>query len=91
MASRETIAEVLPETLSLARSSETLFTVLAAISACHLLNDLVQATIPALYPLFQRIFGLSLGQIGMITFTYQITASLFQPFVGMATDRKPMP
>jgi FSR family fosmidomycin resistance protein-like MFS transporter len=92
LASRETIAEVLPETHSLARSSgETLFTVLAAISACHLLNDLIQATIPALYPLFQRIFGLSLGQIGMITFTYQITASLFQPFVGMATDRKPMP
>ena len=92
MASRETIAEVFPETHSLARSSgETLFTVLAAISACHLLNDLIQATIPSLYPLFQRIFGLSLGQIGMITFTYQLTASLFQPFVGMATDKKPMP
>jgi hypothetical protein len=60
VASRETVGEVLPETHSLARSSgETLFTVLAAISACHLLNDLIQATIPALYPLFQRIFGLS--------------------------------
>ena len=93
MASRETIAEVLPETSpSLARrGGQTVFTILAAISACHLLNDLIQATIPSLYPLFQRIFGLSLGQIGMITFTYQLTASLFQPFVGMATDKKPMP
>jgi FSR family fosmidomycin resistance protein-like MFS transporter len=90
--SRESVAELLPETKSLARSgSETLFTILAAISACHLLNDLIQATIPSLYPLFQHIFGLSLGQIGMITFTYQLTASLFQPFVGMATDKKPMP
>ena len=92
MLSRESVEELLPETKSLARSgSETLFTILAAISACHLLNDLIQATIPSLYPLFQRIFGLSLGQIGMITFTYQLTASLFQPFVGMATDKKPMP
>jgi MFS transporter, FSR family, fosmidomycin resistance protein len=90
--SRESVADLLPETKSLARSGgETLFTILAAISACHLLNDLIQATIPSLYPLFQRIFGLSLGQIGMITFTYQLTASLFQPFVGMATDKKPMP
>ena len=92
MLSRESVAELLPETKSLTRSGgETLFTILAAISACHLLNDLIQATIPSLYPLFQRIFGLSLGQIGMITFTYQLTASLFQPFVGMATDKKPMP
>lgn len=73
------------------RRSETVFGILAAISACHLLNDLNQATIPALYPILQRIFGLSLGDIGMITFTYQVTASLFQPFVGLTTDRKPMP
>ena len=95
MASRQTMTEVLPAqsdaTGAARQSGETLFTILAAISACHLLNDLIQATIPSLYPLFQRIFGLSLGQIGMITFTYQLTASLFQPFVGMATDRKPMP
>lgn len=80
-----------PPESAVRRSTQTVFTILAAISACHLLNDLVQATIPSLYPLFQRIFGLTLGQIGMITFTYQITASLFQPFVGMATDKKPMP
>jgi MFS transporter, FSR family, fosmidomycin resistance protein len=94
LASRETIAELLPtdpgqETLR--RGGQTVFTILAAISTCHLLNDLIQATIPSLYPLFQRIFGLSLGQIGMITLVYQMTASLFQPFVGMATDKKPMP
>lgn len=80
-----------PAASAVRRSGQTVFTVLTVISTCHLLNDLIQATIPALYPLFQRIFGLSLGQIGMITFTYQLTASLFQPFVGMATDRKPMP
>ncbi len=80
-----------PPESAIRRGGQTVFTILAAISACHLLNDLVQATIPSLYPLFQRIFGLTLGQIGMITFTYQITASLFQPFVGMATDKKPMP
>jgi MFS transporter, FSR family, fosmidomycin resistance protein len=94
MGSGESVAEVLHADVAAdpkRRAGETLFAVLAAISACHLLNDLVQATIPALYPLFQRIFALSLGQIGMITFTYQVTASLFQPFVGMATDRRPMP
>jgi MFS transporter, FSR family, fosmidomycin resistance protein len=90
LVSRGTAIFTLPENTT-RRGSETIFTILAAISACHLLNDLIQATIPSLYPLFQRIFGLSLGQIGMITFTYQITASLFQPFVGMATDKKPMP
>ncbi len=95
MTSSESIAELSPAGLvaptPIQRGGQTIFTVLAVISTCHLLNDLIQATIPALYPLFQRIFGLSLGEIGMITFTYQITASLFQPFVGMATDRKPMP
>lgn len=90
MASRGTAIFSLPENTA-RRSGQTVFTILAAISACHLLNDLIQATIPSLYPLFQRIFGLSLGQIGMITFTYQITGSLFQPFVGMTTDKKPMP
>jgi MFS transporter, FSR family, fosmidomycin resistance protein len=70
---------------------ETVFAVLTGISACHLLNDLIQATIPSLYPLFLRVFGLSLGQIGMITFTYQLTASLFQPFVGLVTDTRPTP
>ena len=90
MASRGTAVFTLPEGVA-QRSGQTVFTILAAISACHLLNDLIQATIPSLYPLFHQIFGLSLGQIGMITFTYQITASLFQPFVGLATDKKPMP
>lgn len=82
------IAEPVPSTSS---RTNTAFTILAAIGFCHLLNDLIQATIPSLYPLFQSIFGLSLGQIGMITFTYQLTASLLQPFIGMATDKRPMP
>jgi MFS transporter, FSR family, fosmidomycin resistance protein len=82
------IASAAPDTSA---PRKVILSVLAAISFSHLLNDLIQATIPALYPLFQHIFGLSLGQIGMITFTYQLTASLFQPFVGLTTDKKPMP
>jgi MFS transporter, FSR family, fosmidomycin resistance protein len=90
LASQQIAVLTMPESAA-PRARDTVFAVLAAISACHLLNDLIQATIPALYPLFFRVFGLSLGQIGMITLTYQLTASLFQPFVGLATDRKPMP
>lgn len=90
MATQGTAVFTVPESVA-RRGGQTVFSILTAISACHLLNDLIQATIPSLYPLFQHIFGLSLGQIGMITFTYQLTASLFQPFVGMATDKKPMP
>jgi MFS transporter, FSR family, fosmidomycin resistance protein len=70
---------------------KTAFTVLAAISFCHLLNDLVQSLVPAIYPLLKTSFNLDFGQIGMITLTYQITASLLQPLVGYLTDRRPMP
>jgi FSR family fosmidomycin resistance protein-like MFS transporter len=70
---------------------KTAFTVLAAISFCHLLNDLVQSLVPAIYPLLKTAFNLDFGQIGMITLTYQITASLLQPLVGYLTDRRPMP
>lgn len=67
------------------------FRVLTAISFCHLLNDTLQSLIPALYPLLKSSFRLDFGQIGLITFTYQITASLLQPLVGLYTDRKPQP
>ena len=66
MPTQGTAVFTVPEAVA-RRGGQTVFTILAAISACHLLNDLVQATIPSLYPLFQSIFGLSLGQIGMIT------------------------
>jgi FSR family fosmidomycin resistance protein-like MFS transporter len=69
----------------------TMFRVLAAISFCHLLNDMVQSLVPSLYPILKTSFHLNFTQIGLITLTYQITASLLQPFIGHYTDRKPMP
>ena len=69
----------------------TMFRVLAAVSFCHLLNDMVQSLVPSIYPILKSSFHLSFTQIGLITLTYQITASLLQPFIGHYTDRKPMP
>ena len=69
----------------------TAFRVLAAISFCHLLNDMVQSLLPALYPILKESFHLSFGDLGLITLTFQATASLLQPVVGFHTDRKPTP
>ncbi|MDQ2841866.1 MAG: MFS transporter, partial [Acidobacteriota bacterium] len=69
----------------------TVFSILAAISFCHLLNDMVQSLIPAIYPILKSSFHLDFGQIGLITLTYNLTASLLQPFVGLYTDRRPHP
>lgn len=75
-----------------ARSAEeTVFAVLFAISFSHLLNDTIQALIPSLYPLFKTQLGFNFTQLGLITFTFQCTASLLQPLVGWITDRRPMP
>ena len=79
-------------TLSPAQTAgRTTFSILAAISFCHLLNDMMQSLLPALYPMLKGSYQLSFGQIGLLTFTYQITASLLQPIVGMFTDRSPRP
>ena len=69
----------------------TAFPVLAMLSVCHLLNDMIQSLLPAIYPLLKQSFALSFGQIGLITLTFQVTASLLQPLVGMHTDRCPKP
>src|SRR5580700_11383208 len=69
----------------------TVFSVLGAISFAHLLNDMIQSLILAIYPMFKSEFSLSFGQIGLITLTYQITASLLQPLVGLYTDKHPKP
>jgi FSR family fosmidomycin resistance protein-like MFS transporter len=71
--------------------SRTAFSVLGAISFAHLLNDMIQSLILAIYPMFKSEFSLSFGQIGLITLTYQITASLLQPLVGLYTDKHPKP
>jgi FSR family fosmidomycin resistance protein-like MFS transporter len=82
-------AEPLVENRPLAHS--TVLTVLCAISFSHLLNDTIQALLPSIYPMLQASFALDFAQLGWITFTFQCTASLFQPLVGLVTDRKPMP
>ena len=69
----------------------TAFGVLAAISFCHFLNDMLQSVIPAVYPILKQVYRLDFKQIGLITLSVQITASLLQPFVGMYTDRRPTP
>jgi len=69
----------------------TAFPILAMLSFCHLLNDMIQSLLPAIYPLLKDSFRLDFGQIGLITLTFQITASLLQPLVGIYTDKKPMP
>ena len=65
--------------------------VLLALSATHLLNDMIQSLIPAIYPIIKQAYALDFQQIGLITLTFQITASLLQPAVGHYTDRRPMP
>ena len=70
---------------------KTAFNILAAISVCHLLNDMLSSLLPSIYPLLKDSFHLNFAQVGLITLTYQTTASLLQPLVGFYTDRKPMP
>jgi FSR family fosmidomycin resistance protein-like MFS transporter len=67
------------------------FVILGAITFCHLLNDVMQALLPAIYPMLKSSFSLSFGQIGLLTLIFQVTASLLQPMVGLYTDRRPQP
>ena len=69
----------------------TALRVLAAVSFCHFLNDLIQAMLPAIYPLLKARYALDFAQIGLITLVFQLTASLLQPVVGTYTDRNPLP
>lgn len=71
--------------------TKTAFPVLFTISFTHLLNDLMQAIVPAVYPMFKANFDLTFAQIGLITFASQLTASILQPFIGYYTDRTPRP
>src|SRR5450631_548974 len=69
----------------------TVFPILLSISFSHLLNDSIQSLIPSIYPIVKNSFNLSFAQIGLITLTFQLAASLLQPFVGYYTDRNPKP
>ncbi|HEX7082311.1 MAG TPA: MFS transporter [Gammaproteobacteria bacterium] len=74
-----------------ATAVETSYVVLAAISVCHLLNDMMQSLLPAIYPILKTNYGLTFAQVGLLTFTFQLTASLLQPAIGYYTDRRPQP
>ena len=78
----ETLVEVGPKVV---------YKVLAAISVCHLLNDMMSSLLPAIYPLLKSSFNLNFAQVGLITLTYQTTASLLQPLIGFYTDKRPRP
>jgi FSR family fosmidomycin resistance protein-like MFS transporter len=85
------VAETPAPNRNAALTHSTVLAVLFAISFSHLLNDTIQALLPAIYPMLKNSFNLSFAQLGWITFTFQCTASLFQPIVGWITDKKPMP
>lgn len=70
---------------------QTVYAVLLAISFAHLLNDMMQSVIPAVYPLLKEKFGFTFAQIGVITLVFQLTSSLLQPFAGWIADRHPRP
>ncbi len=72
-------------------AGKTVFSILITISFSHLLNDTIQSLIPSIYPIVKDSYHLSFSQIGVITLVFQLTASLFQPLIGLYTDRKPQP
>jgi FSR family fosmidomycin resistance protein-like MFS transporter len=78
-------------TMNVAVAQGLAFPVLLAMSFSHLLNDVMQSLVPAIYPIIKKSYGLDFAQIGLITFTFQVSASLLQPIVGMFTDRRPQP
>jgi FSR family fosmidomycin resistance protein-like MFS transporter len=87
----QTASSVTRNSLPDASAQGTVLTILVALSFSHLLNDTLQSLIPAIYPLLKTTFALSFSQIGLITLTNQLTASLLQPIVGFYTDRFPKP
>ncbi|MDB5256846.1 MAG: Fosmidomycin resistance protein [Chitinophagaceae bacterium] len=79
------------ETTITSGAEKTIFSILFAISFSHLLNDTIQSIIPAIYPIVKESLQLNFTQVGLITLTFQLSASILQPVVGLYTDRKPQP
>jgi FSR family fosmidomycin resistance protein-like MFS transporter len=74
-----------------AGTDATVFSVIVAVSFCHMLNDMMQSLLPAIYPDLKADLGLNFGQIGLVTLAYQLTASILQPLIGLYADRRPTP
>lgn len=85
----KSLSDPLEQTKTVAE--KTVYSILFTISLSHLLNDMLQSVIPSIYPLIKTTYHLSFSDIGLVTLTYQLSASLLQPFVGMYTDKKPKP
>lgn len=73
------------------QGSPLVLRIIGAVALAHLINDLIQAVMPAIYPMLKANYGLTFTQVGLITLTFQLTASLLQPWVGYYTDRRPQP
>jgi MFS transporter, FSR family, fosmidomycin resistance protein len=73
------------------RTAQSSYVILGGLSFCHFLNDMLQSLLPALYPLLKTTYALDYGQIGWLTLTFQMTASILQPLVGRFTDKRPLP
>ena len=71
--------------------NKTTLSIIVAVSVCHLINDVMQSLLSAIYPILKDNYGLDYVQIGLLTFTFQVTASLLQPAIGMYTDKRPLP
>ncbi len=72
-------------------AQKTAFAVIFAVAACHLINDIMQSLLSAIYPILKDSYGLDFVQIGLLSFTFQVTASLLQPVIGIYTDKRPLP
>jgi FSR family fosmidomycin resistance protein-like MFS transporter len=87
-----TARQMVAGTAPVVRPAETTtLAILLSLSFCHMLNDLNQSLVPAIYPVLKDSYHLDFAQIGLITLAFQLTASMLQPVVGMVTDRRPMP
>jgi MFS transporter, FSR family, fosmidomycin resistance protein len=87
-------AAIMPQSALVVRApvdASATFAILVSLSVCHMLNDLNQSLVPALYPILKQSYHLDFAQIGLITLAFQLTASMLQPVVGMVTDRRPQP
>jgi FSR family fosmidomycin resistance protein-like MFS transporter len=79
------------QTPATSQSSPLVMRIIGAVALAHLINDLIQAVLPSIYPMLKASYGLTFTQVGLITLTFQLTASLLQPWVGYHTDRHPKP
>ena len=91
MTTREKALDLRAAPTAVAVASGTTFSVILSLSFCHMLNDMMQSLVPALYPILKSSYGLTFSQVGLITLAFQFTASMLQPVVGMYTDRRPQP